>query len=145
MKRLYFLCCAIVVVAISASCSLDDDQTNFRYIALETVNASLPDTFELGRVYNVDVNLRRPDECTFTERFRVDREFTDSTNIRTVAAIGIVLDSEEECAEANDEIQDTFQFEVLYTEPYIFRFYTGIDENDEAEFLEIEVPVKQNQ
>jgi hypothetical protein len=136
--------CAITLALVSLSCSLDDDQTNFQYATLKTVSANLPDTFELGRVYNIDVKLLRPNECTFSETFDVRRSFTDSTNIRTVSAIGIVLD-EDECAEANDEIQDTFRFEVLYTNPYIFRFYTGDDENGEAEFLEIEVPVNLNQ
>lgn len=144
MKRLYVLLCAITVAVISVSCSLDDDQTNFKYATLETVSANLPDTFELGRVYNIDVKLLRPDECTFSETFDVKRDFTDSTNIRTVAAIGIVID-EPECAKANDEIQDAFQFEVLYTKPYVFRFYSGTDESGEAKFLEIEVPVKHNQ
>ncbi len=144
MKRLYVLLCAITLAGISVSCSIDDDQTNFKYATLKTISASLPDTFELGRVYTIDVNLLRPDDCTFTETFDVRREFTDSTNIRTVAAIGIVLDKEE-CTEVNDSIQDSFQFEVIYSKPYIFKFYTGDDENGEAEFLDVEVPVKHNQ
>ncbi len=144
MKRLYVILSASILALFGLSCSLDDDSTNFHYATLKTVSAVLPDTFELGRVYNIDVKLLRPDECTYSETFKVDRDFTDSTNIRIVSAVGIVLD-EEDCPVANDEIQDTFRFEVLYTEPYIFRFYTGDDESGEAEFLEIEVPVKQNQ
>lgn len=144
MKRLYVLLCATAMVVVSISCSLDDDQTNFKYTTLKTVSASLPDTFELGRVYDIDVKLLRPDECTFSETFDVNRSFTDSTNIRTVAAIGIVL-NEEGCAEVNEEIEDSFRFEVIYTKPYIFKFYTGENDNGDAEFLEIEVPVKQNQ
>lgn len=144
MKRLYVLLCAGIVAVISVSCSLDDDQTNFKYTTLKTVSANLPDTFELGRVYKIDVKMLRPDECTFSETFDVSRDFTDSTNIRTVAAIGIVLD-QEDCTAVNDSIQNSFQFEVIYTKPYLFKFYTGDDENGEAEFLEIEVPVKHNQ
>lgn len=144
MKRTYIILCVLVVASISFSCSLDDDQTNFEYATLKTLSASLPDTFDLGQVYNIDVKLLRPDECTFSETFDVRRNFTDSTNIRTVAAIGIKLD-QADCAVANDSIQDTFQFEVLYTKPYIFRFYTGDDASGEPEFLEIEVPVRHNQ
>lgn len=144
MKRLFVMLCATTLAVVSVSCSIDDDQTNFKYATLETVGASLPDTFELGRVYKIDVKMLRPDECTFSETFDVRRDFTDSTNIRTVAAIGIVLD-QADCAAVNDSIQDSFQFEVLYSNPYLFRFYTGDDANGEAEFLEIEVPVKQNQ
>ncbi|MGB6153870.1 MAG: hypothetical protein WBG48_17940 [Pricia sp.] len=145
MKRTPIFLCVIIMALVSLSCSLDDDQTNFEYVTLETLSASLPDTFDLGRVYTIDVKLLRPDECTFSETFDVRRDFTDSTNIRTVAPIGIVLDQEADCAVTNDSIQDRFQFEVLYSKPYIFRFYAGDDENGEAEFLEIEVPVRQNQ
>ena len=144
MKRLYVFLCAGIVAIISVSCSLDDDQTNFKYATLKTVSANLPDTFELGRVYKIDVKMLRPDECTFSETFDVSRDFTDSMNIRTVAAIGIVLD-QADCAAVNDSIQDSFQFEVIYTKPYLFKFYTGDDENGKAEFLEIKVPVKHNQ
>lgn len=144
MKRLNVFLCSISLAVVSVSCSIDDDQTNFKYTTLKTVNASLPDTFELGSVYRIDVNLLRPDDCTFAETFDVKPSFTDSTNIRTVAAIGIVLDKEA-CTEVNDSIQDSFQFEVIYTKPYIFKFYTGDDENGAAEFLDVEVPVKHNQ
>ncbi len=144
MKRLYVLLCAGIVAIISVSCSIDDDQTNFKYATLKTVSANLPDTFELGRVYKIDVKMLRPDDCTYSETFDVRRDFTDSINIRTVAAIGLVLD-EAECTVVNDSIQNSFQFEVIYTKPYLFKFYTGDDENGKPEFLEIEVPVAHNQ
>lgn len=146
MKRLNVMWAAIAVAFISVSCSLDDDGVNFNYTTLRTVSAELPESFDFGRVYTVNVNLLRPDDCTLAEveDFNVRRLATDSTNIRVIAPIGIVLDKEE-CAELNQEFQDSFQFEVLYTEPYIFRFYIGDDADGEAEFLEIEVPVNPDQ
>lgn len=136
--KLFGLACALAL----ASCSLNDDGVNFQYTSLNITGASLPDTFELGRVYNVDVNILRPNDCTLMDQFDVKRSFTDSTQVRTISAIGIILDKEE-CIEMNDSLQDAFQFEVLYTKPYIFRFYTGDDSAGEPEFLEIEVPVKE--
>ena len=59
------------------------------------------------------------------DRFDVRRSATDSTNIRTVSHIGIVLEKDE-CAEVAEEISDSFQFEVIYTEPYIFKFYFNV-------------------
>ena len=136
--KLFGLACALAL----ASCSLNDDGVNFQYTSLNITGASLPDTFELGRVYNVDVNILRPNDCTLMDQFDVKRSFTDSTQIRTISAIGITLDKEE-CIVMKDSLQDAFQFEVLYTKPYIFRFYTGDDSAGEPEFLEIEVPVKE--
>ncbi|MUH35075.1 hypothetical protein D9O36_04415 [Zobellia amurskyensis] len=136
--KLFGLACMLTIV----SCSLDDDRVNFQYTPLQITGASLPDTFELGRVYTVDVNILRPDDCTLLDQFDVRRSFTDTTQIRTISAVGIVLDKDE-CAALNDSLQDAFQFEVLYTKPYIFRFYTSDDSEGEPEFLEIEVPVKE--
>ncbi|MGB7392951.1 MAG: hypothetical protein WA913_01020 [Pricia sp.] len=146
MKRLYVMMCAIATALTAVSCDFDDDGVNFNYTTLRTVDAELPDSFDFGRVYTVNVDLLRPDDCTLAEveTFDVRQTSTDSTNIRTIAAIGIVLDNEE-CAEVEQEFQDSFQFEVRYTDPYVFRFYTGDDANGDPEFLEIEVPVNHNQ
>ena len=138
MKRLHLL--LLVALLAMGSCSLDDDRVNFHYVPLEITSVNIPDTFEFGQVYTIDVNILRPDDCTLTDQFDVKRSFTDTTQVRTVAAIGIILDKEE-CAPVNDEIQDSFQFEVVYSEPYIFKFYTGDDESGNPEFIEIEVPV----
>lgn len=141
MKRLFYLVSSVAIVLGFESCSLDDDGANFHYTPLQIVNAQVPDTFEFGRVYTINVDLLRPDNCTLADRFDVRRSATDSTNIRTVSHIGIVLEKEE-CAEVAEEISDSFQFEVIYTEPYIFKFYSGNNENGDAEFIEVQVPVK---
>jgi len=140
MKRLYVLLFTVALTLTLGSCSIDDDGVNFHYSPLEITSVNVPDTFEFGQIYTIDANLLRPDDCTLADRFDVRRSFTDTTQIRTVAAIGIVLD-QDECIELNEEIQDSFQFEVIYSEPYIFRFYTGDDTSGEPQFLEVEIPV----
>ncbi|SHI51565.1 hypothetical protein [Pseudozobellia thermophila] len=141
MKRLFYLFTSVAITVGFASCSLDDDGANFYYAPLEIVNAQVPDTFEYGKVYTINVDLLRPDDCTMSDTFDVRRSATDSTNIRTVSAIGIVLEKDE-CEEVSEEIRDSFQFEVIYNDPYIFRFYSGDNENGDPEFIEVEVPVK---
>ncbi|CAM3412204.1 hypothetical protein [Zobellia roscoffensis] len=142
MGKLYLKLLTIAFALTTVSCSLNDDDINFKYTPLEITGATLPDTFELGEVYDVNVNILRTNDCNLFDRFDVTRSFTDTSQIRTVSAIGIALEKDS-CADVNDEIEDLFQFEVLYTEPYIFRFYTGDDVEGEAEFIEIEVPVKE--
>lgn len=141
MKRLYYLLSSAAIAVGFASCSLDDDGANFHYAPLEIVNAQVPDTFEYGQIYNINVDLLRPDDCTLADRFDVRQSTTDSTNVRTVSHIGIVLDKDS-CEELAEEITDSFQFEVIYTKPYIFKFYTGDNANGDPEFIEFEVPVK---
>ena len=147
MKRTLISCTAIIAALTVFSCDLDDDNgVNFEYTTLRTVNAELPESFDFGRVYTINVDLLRPNECTLAEveTFDVRQTSTDSTNIRTIAAIGIKLE-DRICAEVVQEFTDSFQFEVRFTDPYIFRFYTGDDINGDPEFLEIEVPVTQGQ
>ena len=141
MKRLFYLFSSVAITVGLASCSIDDDGANFYYAPLEIVNAQVPDTFEYGKVYTIKVDLLRPDDCTLSDSFDVRRSATDSTNIRTVSAIGIVLEKDE-CQEVAEEITDSFQFEVIYNDPYVFRFYSGNNENGDPEFIEVEVPVK---
>ena len=40
-----------------------------------------------------------------------------------------------------EEVTATFNFLVLYTETYVFRFWTGEDENGVSEYFEVTVPV----
>ena len=142
MKRLYFLLFSIVFLL--GSCSFDDDGVNFHYTPLEIVNADLPESFDFGGTYTISVNILRPDDCTLIDSFDIRRFTTDSTNVRTVTAIGILLDKDD-CTALDQEIQDTFEFQVIYTNPYIFRFFSGSDENGGSQFIEIEVPVNNHQ
>lgn len=142
MKRLHFLLFAIVL--LFGACSFDDDGVNFHYVPLEIVNADLPESFDFGRTYTISVDIFRPDDCTLTDTFDVRRFATDSTNVRTVTAIGILLDKDD-CTPVDQEIQDSFEFDVRYTNPYIFRFYSGKDENGDSQFIEMEVPVNDPQ
>ena len=58
-----------------------------------------------------------------------------------MAAIGSMLSDSEDCQEVLQEVETSFNFIVLYDQTYLFKFYTGEDENGEAQYLEIEVPV----
>lgn len=137
MRRLYVAILAITLLTTFNSCSLDDNGVSFHYEALQITSADVPEEFNLGQIYTIKVNMMRPDDCTLIEGFDVTR--SDLT-VRNVVAIGAVLDKPD-CQPLDQEVQDTFQFEVLYDEPYLFRFYTGQDANGEAQYLEIEVPV----
>lgn len=138
MKRMFFALLSVMSILSFTSCSLDDG-VNFHFKPLQTISADLPDSFDLHQVYDIKVTFLRPDDCTLFEGFNVVR--TDTTT-RQVAAIGAVMEKET-CLSVNQEIEDTFKFEVRYTDTYLFRFWTGDDENGEPQFLEIEVPVNQ--
>ncbi|QLG45315.1 hypothetical protein [Costertonia aggregata] len=137
MKRI-FICCAIFLALFLSSCDLDDDTVNFHFTSLQAVSANVPDSFDLNETYEIEVTYLRPDECTFFEGFDVNRT---ETTTRNVVVIGSVLTDQDECAEVSQEITASFRFQVIYPETYLFRFWTGTDENGEERYLEIEVPV----
>ncbi len=140
MKRWYVTFLTIVLFGSINSCSLnDDDSVNFHYEALQIISVEVPESFNVQQIYTIKVNMLRPDDCTLIEGFDVTQ--SDLT-VRNVIAVGAILDKPD-CQVVNQEVQDTFQFKVLYSEPYLFRFYTGEDANGEAQYLEVEVPVNQ--
>lgn len=137
MKKKFVLLLSLSAVVFT-SCSIEDDGPNFHFTALEIVSAELPESFELDSTYVVTVDYLKPDECTFYEGFDVVKE---ELTVREVVAVGTVRTDIEACAEAVVEETATFNFKVIYTEPYTFKFYTGNDSDGEPEYLEVIVPV----
>ncbi|WP_273568745.1 hypothetical protein [Maribacter halichondriae] len=137
MRRLYLTFLAVTLFLLVGSCSLDDDGVNFHYEPLQITSVEVPESFNQYQIYTIKVNMIRPDDCTLIEGFDVT---SSDVTVRNVVAVGAILEKPD-CQPVDQEVQDTFQFEVLYNEPYIFRFYTGKDEAGEAQFLEVEVPV----
>ncbi len=136
MKKFFVRLLLASTFVFVTSCSLDDG-VNFHYEALPIISAELPESFELYKTYDINVTFLRPDDCTLFEGFNVIRA---DTTTRKVAVIGAILDRET-CVDVNQEVEESFRFEVRYSQPYLFQFRTGEDENGEAQYLEIEVPV----
>lgn len=119
------------------SCDLEDDGISYHFVPLQITSADLPESFDLNGIYEVSVTYLKPNSCVFFEGFDIRRE---DTTTRNVVAIGSELE-DRECAQVIEEETATFNFQVLYTEPYLFRFWTGEDENGVSEYFEITVPV----
>ncbi|MCL6266694.1 hypothetical protein [Flagellimonas myxillae] len=137
MKKAIMLIMLFGTVLLFNACNLDDGQ-NFRFTTLSIVDAQVPEFFELNQRYSIEVTYIRPDACTFFEGFDVAR--TAQTD-RDVVVIGSVLTDDTACAQLAEEVKASFDFNVLYSGEYHFRFYTGQDEEDNSEFLEFIIPV----
>tara|TARA_R110002050_G_scaffold15706_3_gene48096 strand:+ start:42838 stop:43254 length:417 start_codon:yes stop_codon:yes gene_type:complete len=134
--KIFFLLLLLAVLTF-AGCSLDDHE-NFHFVALPITSVEMPESFTLNETYEIKVNYIRESDCAFFEGFDVVKE---DTTVRNVAAIGSMLSDSEDCQEVLQEVETSFNFIVLYDQTYLFKFYTGEDENGEAQYLEIEVPV----
>lgn len=131
----------LVVASFSfTACSLDDDDnTNFKYVNLEVLSADVPETFEFGEKYTINVTYANPNTCTYFEGFDIHKhQLTE----REVYPIGTELvGSNSDCQESTEEVEVSFDFEVIYKEDYLFKFWTGKNADGEDEYLEIVVPV----
>ncbi|HMC00918.1 MAG TPA: hypothetical protein VKN14_07780 [Flavobacteriaceae bacterium] len=135
MKKLIFLC----LISISlVSCSISDDNgTNFYYEFLPIESADLPDSMVLNETYQISVSYYRPSTCHSFNDFY----FQKNGNERTVAVINRVIESDT-CEDLTDDLVEvSFNFVCLYSGSYVFKFWQGVDDNDNDLYYEVEVPV----
>ena len=135
MKKLVFV---LFVSLIGISCSVDDVKSDYYYEILPIESYELPTSFELGKIYTIKVSYKRPTDC----HTKPSLYFEKNGNTRTIAIQSLVV-NRGDCQPVPDEEpkEGTFQFEVLSSEPYLFKFYKGQNENDEDVFEEVTVPV----
>jgi hypothetical protein len=135
-KKLILL--ALIMAFLNNGCSIVDDDVNFHFTALEIIDAKLPESFDFNQTYEILVNYIKPDSCTNYEGFDVVK---DSLTVRNVVAIGSVRTDTDDCTVESIQQSASFNFKVIYTDPYTFKFYTGDNNEGEAQYLEIVVPV----
>ncbi len=138
MKKVVLGCLLCFLCVTLNSCDLDDDGQNFHFTTLSVVEASLPESFQLNGTYQIEVTYLRPDSCTFFEGFDVAKP---AETERDVTVIGSVFTDDEACAQLTEEVTANFEFNVIFTGTYLFRFYTGLDDSGNATFMEYSVPV----
>ncbi|MEM6515293.1 MAG: hypothetical protein AAF688_03850 [Bacteroidota bacterium] len=135
MKKFYVL---FVLFIGLASCSIEDEDRpaySTDFVGIESVD--MPEEFILGQTHEITMTFLRPTSCHLFYDLFYDIE----ENQRTVA-ITTISPVEQDCEVLeDDEVEVSFNFEVLDTEPYVFRFYQGEDENGEDVFHIVEVPV----
>ncbi|MGC1205683.1 MAG: hypothetical protein WA839_12460 [Flavobacteriaceae bacterium] len=134
MKRLLVLCLTLVLFA---SCSLDDDSTNYSFEILPVESVDIPDEFVLGETYPITVSYFRPSTCHSFREFYYLKE----NNERTVAPVNYVFE-QNNCESLEENlVEATFNFMVTSNGSYIFKFWQGEDANNEDQYLILEVPV----
>ncbi|NJB71551.1 hypothetical protein GGR42_002013 [Saonia flava] len=138
MKRLFFYMVALFAAITLGSCSLDNDDANFEFAYLQIVEVEVPESFDVNDTYQINVTYLRSDECTFFQGFDVIK--VDQTT-REVVVVGSVFTDQTTCVEVNQEVQTSFDFQVLYSDTYHFKFWSGEDENGNPQFIEVDIPV----
>ncbi|MDT7827582.1 hypothetical protein RQM65_02745 [Pricia sp. S334] len=136
-KMLVLSLCMLALVGLS-SCDNDDSSgTNFEFRALKVTDAELPDSFQLGRTYEIVVTYERPDACTYFQGFDV---YPEDTAVREVTAIGWE-DVDRACTQQIIEGTNSFLFRVIHEKDYTFRFWQSENADGEPQYLEMTVPI----
>ncbi len=141
MKKTFVILFAIMLALAFNSCDVDSDSPNFHFVSLQIESVDMPESFELNETYTINLTYTVPDGCTYFEGFDVTKS---DTTTREVVAIGSQKIDQKGCTPTTREVEGSFDFIVIYAEPYLFRFYQGEDDNGDPVFLEIEVPVIEN-
>ncbi|WP_040253000.1 hypothetical protein [Psychroserpens mesophilus] len=135
MKKLLLLTC---LICSALSCSPDDNGSpDFYYETLPIAGVSMPSEFQFGSTQAINMSYYKPSGCHVFNDFYYQSNF----NQKTVAVITAVFPNQE-CETFDDELETvTFNLEVNETDPYVFRFWQGIDDNGNDVYYIIEVPV----
>lgn len=127
----------LAILFLVTSCSLDDDSVKFRTEAVPIVSVEMPESFVYGEQYEIGVTYQRPSTCYSFYNIFLDSE----GNQRTVVAVNSVRIGDN-CTELEDELVEvSFDFKVIYTDTYVFKFWQGKDDNDNDLYYIVEVPV----
>lgn len=145
MKRIALL---MVLTLSLYSCDTDDDGPNLNFTIAEITGTDLPEYFEIGESYDLEVTYELPNACHQFSNFSVNPyvdEETDSTFVIEIAALISYDANITDCTEEG-ELTDSRTIRDLRVSSedynnYQFKLITGEDEDGEAEFLIIDVPV----
>ena len=160
MKKLLLLFVAALTLA---SCDNDDDYPNLTYEFMPTESADIPeDMFFYANnsdkiSYEITIHYNRPSSCyIFNDLYYAstteniddengeDGEESIATEIRTIAVINVFNEDNLDCMEySGEEGQSTATFKFIpgAPGPYIFKFWTGTNDEGEDEFLEYETVI----
>ena len=140
MKKFKYLLVMLVAMAVTlSSCSDDDDYHEYHLEYIGAKSADVPDEFIFGRTYRIDITIDLPNSCYY---FYNQYDYFYEGTSRLIYPIAHVDDGVP-CTPNIRETTFSIPVQALQTEPYIFKFYQGEDENGQDVCLTIEVPVIQ--
>ncbi len=150
MKKLFAFALIAVGVLSLTSC-MNDDGPNINYEVAEITGHDLPEYFEEGEEYEINVDYLLPSACHSFYGFQTGNEENedDETIFEYYIQVQTSYDPNlTECTEEDDDLEKTAEliddFEIKsendYT-TYRFNFITGYDSDGNPEYLTVDVPV----
>ncbi|SCY34853.1 hypothetical protein SAMN05192588_2408 [Nonlabens sp. Hel1_33_55] len=138
MKIKFIALLALISIAFSSCDVTDDDQPRLKLTALAITDVEIPDPFVFGQVNEIIVRYNQPSDCHNFYAFDV----RSNLNEREVIVYSEFFESEG-CTPGPIPTEQVLRFRATSNGTIVFKFLTGIDNNGENEFLEIEVEVQE--
>src|SRR5690606_3115291 len=137
MKNLKYWA-VLMTIGLFFNACLDDEpttQVTYQYVPIDSI--SFKEINPVKSVTEIKTYFTKSNDC---ELF-FDYDYQISGNERTVSIITSLLRNEN-CIDAPQAAVNTLQFVPTSSGTYTFRFWAGIDENQQAQFIikEIEIP-----
>ncbi len=141
MKKLVLL---FVCALVFTSCD-PDDGPNIQYDLAKVTNADLPEFFEEGETYEINVTYILPSACHKAAGLQLQRgsETGDQRRDIYIAGVASVDAGLSNCTEEDNDLEreNSFEIDIDENEPYTFYLWQGVDDNGENQYDTFEVPV----
>lgn len=149
MKKILLL---LLVALPLISCDIDDDGTNMITLPAKAIAIDVPDFFEQGETYELEVTYLLPDACHLPAGINAQRAAAMGNGRRDIYIWGVAAtEYGKECNEVPEpateeeanplETKGKFPILIDEAEPFTFYLWAGIDEEGKDIFTEVVVPV----
>ena len=141
MKKLFFL---FAFTTLLVSCEIEDDGPGMVMVPAEVSETNLPESFEEGKTYVIEVAYLLPDACHVPAGIHVYRGASFGDARRDIFVSGVAsYEYGTECNEESENLERTSSFRMTIDEddPYTFYLWTGLDEDNKDIYTEVVVPV----
>lgn len=144
MKKLLFLLLSTIILT---GCNIEDDGPRINYQLAKVTAADLPEEFEKGKVYEIDITYLLPSACHTAAGIEAKRGDIAGEGRRKIYVAGVAsFDANiTECDEEEDEDElleeSSFSLRIDEDDPYTFYLWTSYNDNLESVYTTVEVPV----
>jgi hypothetical protein len=135
MKFRVLMILAIAMVSLN-SCDIEDDtNTIVNYQLLPVLEVEMPQQFVFGEVHTIPVIFEYTNTCENFAGFEV----SSNLNERVVTIVASVTNGN--CGDVIQRTQQDLRFLAASNGTYVFKFFTGLDADNEPTYLEYTIPV----
>lgn len=142
MKKLALL---FVFALTLSSCSIEDDGPGIKYQYAKVLDAGLPDSFELGKSYQLEITYLLPSACHNPLGIEANRGSLTGEARRDIFIVGVTSISADitDCTIESEDLEREKNLTITIDEdePYTFYLWNGLDDENENQYITVEVPV----